>query len=103
MARNAQDNGAATLEVLQRLEARLGRIEEELREVKAKLEGKEAEEVPWWKKTMGMFKDTPNWDEFVRECEKIREADRKAARAEWREEQKKEKRRKAKKATDGKR
>jgi hypothetical protein len=96
MARNTQDNGAATLELLQRLEARLGRIEEELRAVKAKLEGKEAEEVPWWKKTMGMFKDDPTFEDFVRRCEKAREDDRKATEARWKA---REKRRKARKAS----
>ena len=34
-----------------------------------------------WRKTIGMFADDPLFDDFVEECERIREADREEAKA----------------------
>ena len=67
-------------EKIRQLEERVARLEVELREFKCALV-KEKDE-PWWKKTAGMFKDDPMFDDMMREVQKARREDLAAVNAE---------------------
>jgi len=67
-------------DALTQLEKRVAKLEEELREVKAQI-SKEPER-PWWEKLVGSRKGDKTFEAVAREGRKIREAERRAARAE---------------------
>jgi hypothetical protein len=67
-------------EKIRQLEERMARLETELREVKCALVKEKGE--PWWKRTAGMFKDDPLFDDMVREMNKARREDLAAVNAE---------------------
>ena len=69
-------------EAMQRMQERLDRIEEEIRQIKTLLKPKGQQ--PWWEEFAGMFKDSPLFDEVVKEIEKNRQADYAAAAQEVR-------------------
>jgi hypothetical protein len=69
-------------DTLRQLEDRIARLEEELRQLQALVVKEKEPEKPWWERTAGMFKDSKVFDAIVREGRKIREAERRAARAE---------------------
>lgn len=64
-------------EALQKMEERLDRIEEELRQIKALLKPKQ-DDQPWWQEFVGVFANNPLFDEVVKDIEKERRKDKKA-------------------------
>ena len=63
---------------VQEIEARLARLEREVETIKFRLAN--GSDQPWWRQTMGMFKDDKAFAEIVRLGRKIRQADRKRSR-----------------------
>lgn len=62
-------------QTLEALEERVAAVETKLEELeKAKEADKSDEEIPWWKKIVGIHADTPGFDEAVRLGKEWREA-----------------------------
>lgn len=83
-------------ETLQRLEARIAELEQEMGRLKIRLETSKGQQCSWLDRIAGSSKDDPYYDEFLRELKKNRDEDyRQAAReAEAAERQEKAKRKK---------
>ena len=48
------------------VEARLYDLEQRLRRVETKVGDSDGEDLPWWRKIAGRFKDNPEFDEAMR-------------------------------------
>ncbi len=66
-------------EVIQQLQQRVARLEEEVRQLKARQGG---DERPWWQQISGSHAGSEVFEEVVREIQKNRNADYAAARKE---------------------
>jgi hypothetical protein len=63
------------------LELQVAKLEEEVRDIRTLISN--GSSVPWWRRTAGMFKDDPVFEEIMQEVRKNRRADYAAARAEF--------------------
>jgi hypothetical protein len=61
-------------------EARLERLEADVKEIKALLEAQQEPKEPWWKSVVGAFANDPVFDEISRLGAEIREKEREKAR-----------------------
>lgn len=68
-----------TEDTVRRLEERLAVVEAEVQRIKTQL--RNGTGTPWWVAISGESKDNPFFDEMVKEMQKLRRADRAAARA----------------------
>jgi hypothetical protein len=62
------------------LEARLNRLEADVKEIKALLLAKQPAEEPWWKSVVGSFANDPVYEEILRLGNEVREKERQKAR-----------------------
>jgi hypothetical protein len=81
------------------LEERVARLEEELRQVKAGIAKDKEPEKPWWEQIAGSQKGSKAFEEVVREMEKNRRAERKAAIQAAKDAERKEKERRKPRST----
>ena len=61
-------------------EARLGRLEADVKEIKALLQAKQEPKEAWWKPFVGIFENDPVADEVRKIIEETREKERQKAR-----------------------
>jgi hypothetical protein len=61
-------------------EARLERLEADVKEIKAMLQAQQEPKEPWWKSSVGMFANDPVADEVRKMTDEIRAKERRGAR-----------------------
>lgn len=98
---NATANGLSP-QLLRQLQERIGRIEQELAQLKAVLAEQQGPQKPWWEKTAGMFAADEQFHQVTEWMRKEREKDKarvgaRMDRQEQRERERELKRKKAKK------
>jgi hypothetical protein len=64
-------------------DARLARLEAEMKEIKALLQAQQQPKKPWWEEIAGTFANDPIYEEIINLGLEVREKDREKARRAW--------------------